>query len=188
MTEAIALLFSYSAQNKTIPPSPEEFFAYVRNLSTQTYQVLVPGPRRRISSRLIGASSPFTHFDFLNSIEPLNGLRTLVSSLVQAHAIGMRALTIYCALVAEEGADSLLRTHIAEPFVWYSNLLYHDMLNFRENGLGLTLSYINDGVSFLSSNKIKMRIFTLFEMYDKYESRNADSLVLLEKFLANALS
>jgi hypothetical protein len=189
MTEAIAFLFSYYTPKENIAPNPEEFFTYVRNLSIQTYHILVPGPRRRVSNRLLGSSGgiPFSNnFELLDSIEPLQGPRSLVNSIVQAHAIGMRALTVYSAFV-EDYTDDILRSHIAEPFIWYSGLLYHDLLKFRECGLGLSLTFIKDGITFIGSHLSKMRLHNLYETYDKFNERRGASFELLTKYLTVAL-
>jgi hypothetical protein len=191
MTEAIALLFSYYTPKDALPPTPEEFFNYLRHLQQQSYAILVPGPRRKVSSKLLGGalnSAPFSnHYTLLDSIEPLpkNG-RTLVNSIVQAHAIGMRALTTYCALVQDD-SDNMLRTHIAEPFVWFANQLYHDLLNFHEKGLGLTLSLIHEGIAYLNENisrgsKLRLNIF--YGTYSKYfDSYSAEQIEQLRKYL-----
>ena len=194
MTEAIALLFSYYEPSET--PMPEEFFTYVRFLQQQSYLALVPGARRKVSAKLLGGpvnNAPFSnHYAVLDSIEPLpKGGRNLVTSIVQAHAIGMRALTTYSALVQDDSENSL-KTHIAEPFVWYSGQLYYSLLNFEEKGLGLSLSFIKEGVSYLSKHVIrngsKLRLSVFYETYSKYfEYFGKMDIEALLKYLATKL-
>jgi len=187
MTEAIALLFSYYAPKDCIPPMPEEFFDYLRYLRQQTYNILVPGPRRKISSKLLGSISnvaPFSnHYDLLDSIEPLSKTNNnLINSIVQAHAIGMRALTTYTALVQDD-SNSNFKTHIAEPFIWYTNQLYHDLICLNEKGLGLSLTFIKNGVEKISENG-KIRLAVIYDNYDKYFScYGIDSLFILVNYL-----
>ena len=195
MTEAIALLFSYYAPCDT--PMPEEFFAYVRFLQQQSYLILVPGTRRKVSAKLLGGAmnaAPFSnHYALLDSIEPLpkGGGRNLVTSIVQAHAIGMRALTTYSALVQDD-TENTLKTHIAEPFIWFSEQLYHSLLNFDEKALGLSLSFIKDGIAYLCKNISraggKLRLSLFYDAYSKYfDSFGKSDFDLLLKYLTAKL-
>ena len=192
MTEAIALLFSYYTPKDALSPTPEEFFAYLRHLQQQCYSILVPGPRRKISNKLLGgaiSSAPFSNqYELLDNIQPLPKCgRNLVSSIVQAHAIGMRALTTYCTLVQDD-SDSILKTHIADPFIWYADQLYHDLLCFRDKGLGMSLTFIKEGVEKLSTDG-KMRLSVIFSNYDKFfSSYGADAMNLLSIYLTYKLS
>jgi len=194
MTEAIALLFSYYTPKDSPPPTPEEFFAYLRHLQQQTYSILVPGPRRKISNKLLGAatsSTPFSNqYELLDLIQPLafpKAGRNLVSSIVQAHAIGMRALTTYCTLVQDD-SDAILKTHIAEPFIWFADQLYHDLLCFSEKGLGISLTFIKQGIEKISADG-KIRLSVIFGNYDKYfSSYGVDAMNLLYTYLTYRLS
>jgi hypothetical protein len=196
MTEAIAFLFAYAGTQyglkgkDCVPPSAEEFFAYVRHLSTQTYHVYVPGVRRKVSNRLLGgAASPFQGLsEFLDFIEPLNGARTLVSSLIQAQNIGLRALTCYNAFVDDE-SDIGLKSHIAEPFVWFSSILFYDAVNYRERGLGSALRFIQEGVAYLLKHAAgKRRLAYLFEMYEKYAERGVPLNEVFRTYLSTLLA
>ena len=177
MTEAIAFLFSYSGSRyKGDTPSVEEFLDYVRGLSLQTYHTLIaPGVRRRLNSRLLGGPSEGRgfelYFGFLESVEPLLGERNLATAILQAQNIGLRALTLYNAFVVDSD-DDFLRTHVAEPFVWYSRLLYHDSLDFQTRGLGVCLSFVQSGVMYLNKHvEAKNSVSAYFIAYDSYAVR-----------------
>ncbi len=136
MTEAIAFLFTYFG-NGEITPSPEEFFALCRHLALQTYHENCGSPRRKVSSRLLGssASMPFLSlYPFLHRIEPLTS-SSLTDRLIQAQNVGLRALITYSAFV-DEDTEKSLKTHIVEPYIWFSDLLFHDTLHYRTNVMG----------------------------------------------------
>lgn len=183
MTEAIAFLFGYYGADTT-PPTPEEFFSYARHLSTQTYHVCVPCIRRKVSNRLLGGGSPpyCGLVQFLDSIEPVLGTRNLASSLIQAQNIGLQALILYNAFV-EIDSDMFLKTHIAEPFLWFSSLLFYETLNYREHGLGAALHYLQDGVVYLEKHAGKKRLSCYFEAYAKYAERSIPLNITFMKYL-----
>jgi hypothetical protein len=178
MMEAIAFLFAYSGARYSsgAVPSVEEFLDYVRGLSLQTYTFMTPGIRRRVSNRLLGCALSEgrgfdLYFNFLDSLEPLYGERSLATMILQAQNIGLRALTIYNAFVVES-AEDYLRSHIAEPFVWYSRVLYHDSLDFQTRGLGLCLSFVQSGVTYLAKYVVaKNNVYAFFTAYDCFASR-----------------
>jgi hypothetical protein len=181
MTEAIAFLFAYSGPRYVAKvggdvPSVEEFLDYVRDLSLQTYHcVVAPGVRRRISNRLLGALEGGRRFEiyagFLEWLEPVVGERGLCATLLQAQNIGLRALTIYNAFVVDS-SDDFLRSHVAEPFVWYSRTLYHECLGFHTRGLGLCLSFVQEGVAYLESHvETKNSISAFFSAYGEFSMR-----------------
>jgi hypothetical protein len=195
MTEAIALLFTFHTPKDSLAPTPEEFFNYCRHLQQQSYTILVPGPRRKVSNKLLGGAlntAPFSnHYALLDTIQPLpKSGRNLVNSIVQAHTIGMRALTTYCTLVQDD-TDNMLKTHVAEPFIWFSDLLYHSLLNFHEKGLGLTLNFINEGICYLNENisrGSKLRLSIFYGTYSKYfEQFGVESVEQLHKYLSTRL-
>lgn len=191
MTEAIALLFSYYAPKDTPSPMPEEFFAYLRHLRQQSYIILIPGPRRKIGSKLLGCtpnSAPFSNqYELLDSIEPLSKSgRNLITSIVQAHAIGMRALTTYSALVQDE-SENMLKTHIGEPFIWFCDQLYHDLLCFNEKGIGMSLTFIKNGIGKINIES-KIRLSAIYDDYNKYFSTyGSDAIHLLTTYLTHLL-
>lgn len=189
MTEAIAFLFTYYAQQYPgIAPSVEEFFAYTRNLSLQTYHVLVPLTRRQVGSRMLGGSpSSFeTLLPFLDFIEPCRK-SGLVHQLIQAQNIGLRALVTYIAFV-DDDSEKMLKTHIVEPYVWYSSTLFHDLLDYKANCIGAALRYIQDGVVFLLKSGGKRRLSTFFDTYDLYKKSKEEIFVVLYKYLVSRMA
>lgn len=196
MTEAIAFLFTFYAtqysvkESSFICPTAEEFFSYARHLSLQTYHCMVPGMRRRVSSRVFGAgengSAQFLNlYSFFDCIEPLESC-DLASRLIQAQNIGLRALTAFTAFV-DDDTDKTLKTHIIEPYVWFSGILFHDALKYRENVIGAALHYIQDGVLYLAKYGGK-RCNGLFEAYNAYKKSKEDIFCILNKYLSGYLS
>ena len=192
MTEAIALLFMYYSQKYSleksdfITPSPEEYFDYLRHLQNQTYAIMIPNLRRRLSVKLTGVSNnpPFVNnYDFLNYIEPLID-DDLSSRLIQALAIGLRALTVYKAMVINDD-DDMFKTH--EPLVWYTSILFHDSLEFRARGLTISSSFVKEGIRFIQKNSQKMRIGSFFDNYTKFSTHHYLLFELLRKYLINVL-
>ena len=163
--------------------------AYVRNLSLQTYHVLVPGPRRQVSSRLLGSSvsdTPFASlYEFLDFIQPCK--RTgLVSQLIQAQNIGLYALVTYTAFI-DDDSEKTLKTHIIEPYLWYSSILFHDLLEYRTNCMGIALRYLQNGVHYLDKNAGKRRLASFFDAYEVYEKANVEVFQSLYKYLVGKL-
>ena len=181
MTEAIAFLFAFYGRGDA--PMPEEFFALCRHLSTQSYQSMNASPRRKLSSRLIGsASSQFLSlYEFLEDIEPLTD-NSLSSRLIQAQNIGLRALITYTAFV-EDDTEKTAKTHIIEPYIWLSNILFHDSLDYRGRCMGAALQYINDGVLAVLKYDGKRRVSAYFDCYDCYKKDNSDVFLILKKYL-----
>jgi len=96
------------------------------------------------------------------------GERSLVGRLLQAQNIGLRALTIYNAFVVDS-ADDYLRSHVAEPFVWYSRTLYHESLGFQTRGLGLCLTFVQEGVRYLEKHvEAKNSVSAFFTAYGEF--------------------
>ncbi len=186
MTEAIAFLFTYYSSDA---PIPEEFFAYARGLCIQTYHLMCPGPRRRISSRLLGGTTKersddaTTNSAFYDSIEPLQS-DSLLHRLIQAQNIALRALITYTAFV-DDDSEKTVKTHIAEPFIWFSAQLFHDSLKYRENCIGAALHYIQDGVVSVvkSASGRRLKLSAYFEAYNAYMKSNADIFGKLQKYL-----
>jgi hypothetical protein len=177
MMEAIAFLFTYYAMQikdaSFITPSVEEYFSYVSHLSTKTYHRLVQIQRRKVSNRLLGLKEPnYENIQsFLNFIEPCENSKTnLNAQLIQAHNIGITALIVYNTFINDE-IDSSIKTHIVEPFVWYTGILYHDLINFKDHGLGIALHFIQDGICYLQKNVMKKRISYFFESCTQYMER-----------------
>jgi hypothetical protein len=182
MTEAIAFLFTYYA-NDEIAPSPEEFFALCRHLSLQTYHETSSGIRRRVSSRLLGSagSTPFLSlYPFLHCIEPLAS-SALSDRLIQAQNIALRALITYTAFV-DDNSDKSLKTHIVEPFLWFSSLLFHDSLDYRTNCVGSALKFIQDGCVFLIKRGGR-RLMSYFEAYSDFAHAHEDIFKNQKKYL-----
>lgn len=186
MTEAIAFLFTYYANDK-IAPSPEEFFAVCRHLAVQTYHVAEAGVRRRVSSRLLGSagSAPFLSlYPFLHRIEPLTS-SALSDRLIQAQNIGLRALITYTAFV-DDDSDKTLKTHIVEPFLWFSALLFHDSLDYRINYAGTALKFIQDGCTYLLKQSIirsGRRLSAFFEVYSDFVETHNDIFKNQKRYL-----
>lgn len=190
MTEAIAFLFTYytplyESKTSALPPSAEEFVAYVRNLSLQTYHACVPVPRRQLNSRLLGtpvSDTPFeSMYEFLDFIQPCRR-SGLVSQLIQAQNIGLYALITYTAFI-DDDSEKTLKTHIVEPYVWYSSILFHDLLEYRSNCMGTALRYIQNGVEYLTKHAGKRRVSAYFDAYSSYEKSNAEVFQSLYKYL-----
>jgi hypothetical protein len=183
MTEAIAFLFTCKSAE---PPSPEEFFALCRNLCTQTYNEKYGSPRRKVASRLLGGSTP-TPFAtlpaFLTTLEPLAD-DSLAARLIQAQNIGLQALITYTAFVDDDSEKSL-KTHLAEPYLWFSNILYHDSVEYRTNCGGAALRFLQEGVVYLVSRARgkARRMSAYFDSYDIYKKSNESTFVALRKYL-----
>ena len=195
MTEAIAFLFAYSStqykKSGFICPGPDEFFAYVRSLALQTYHRLVPGPRRAVSARLLGASGAkqFESFmDFLNFIEPRGPTANdpLIESLYQALSIGVKALSVYtCFIECDE--SGMERTHIYEPINWYCGILFHDALCFRERLLGGILAYIGDSIVYMDAHVRKNKVQYFFDAYSRFAAK-AEGFEAFERYLTAVFS
>jgi hypothetical protein len=179
MMEAIAFLFTYYAMQikdaSFITPSAEEYFSYVAHLSTKTYHRLVQIHRRKVSNRLLGIKEPNyeTIQSFLNFIEPCDcssSKTNLTAQLIQAQNIGITALIVYNTFISDEVENSA-KTHVVEPFVWYTGILYHDLIHFRDHGLGIALHFIQDGICYLQKNVMKKRISYFFELCSHYMER-----------------
>jgi len=183
MTEAIAFLFTCKSSE---PPSPEEFFTLCRNLCTQTYNEKYASPRRKIASRLLGggAHTPFSALSsFVGSIEPLAD-ESLAARLIQAQNIGLQALITYTAFI-DDDSEKTLKTHIADPYLWFSNILYHDSLDYKTYCGGAAMRYIQEGVVYLlkiAGSKAR-RLATYMDSYDSYKKSNIATFVALRKYL-----
>lgn len=185
MTEAIAFLFACKTSE---PPTPEEFFTLCRALSVQTYHLMFSSPRRKIASRLLGSSNlPFSSLQaFLDTLEtPTDD--SLVARLLQAQNIGLQALVTFNAFV-DDDSDKSLKTHIVEPYLWFSNILFHDSLDYQTVCGGAAMHFIQDGVAHLLKMAGRRRMVAYFEAYDLYKSSQDHIFLAQRKYLNSLLS
>lgn len=189
MTEAIAFLFSYygplyaEKSSSFITPTPEEFFAYVKYLNLQTYYVFVPVIRRKLSKGFLPEQTDIIKFvnllHFFDFIEKLEE-KSLTAYIIQAHNIGLRALSTYLKFIDE--------ITYSEPFNWFTSILMYSSIEYKTYCSAVSNAYLENCINYLNKNVAKKRLMFYFKWYTVFYESNVFIFSSLRRFLDKRLA